>query len=176
MSKISFVPSTKEKMLTAQEVVVLSSTLDAALRQYESLPQQKTFIATLNNRNYEVTLLSRSNGKVSISLDGDIYDVHLTPLIQRAVTSPTSAAPTQASAPLQQELSSDMFYSPIAGTITSINIEKEGAVDPGTLLCTIEAMKMENTIKAGGSFIIEEILIRPGDVVKKNQPLFKKKV
>ena len=177
MSKISFIPSKKENVLTAQTIVALSSSINAAFQQFENRPQEKSFIVSLNGRDYEVTLLSRKNGNVVISLDGETFETSITPVVQRNFsTQNLSIAAPKISSPLTQEISSDTFNSPIAGTVTSISVKKGETVSSDTLLCIIEAMKMENTMKAGSSFIIEEVLINPGDVVKKNQALFKKKV
>ena len=51
---------------------------------------------------------------------------------------------------------------------------KEGvAVKKGDTLCIIEAMKIMNEIEAEQSGVISEILIKNGEPVEYNQPLFK---
>ena len=52
-------------------------------------------------------------------------------------------------------------------------IKKGAEVKKGDTLCIIEAMKIMNEIEAEHSGIISEILIKNGEPVEYNQPLFK---
>tara|TARA_B100000965_G_scaffold187643_1_gene156597 strand:+ start:378 stop:836 length:459 start_codon:yes stop_codon:yes gene_type:complete len=52
-------------------------------------------------------------------------------------------------------------------------IKKGAQVKKGDTLCIIEAMKIMNEIEAEHSGIISEILIKNGEPVEYNQPLFK---
>ena len=47
------------------------------------------------------------------------------------------------------------------------------AVKKGQTLCIVEAMKIMNEIEAESNGVISEILIKNGDPVEYNQPLFK---
>ena len=52
-------------------------------------------------------------------------------------------------------------------------IKKGAQVKKGDTLCIIEAMKIMNEIEAEHSGVISEILIKNGEPVEYNQPLFK---
>ena len=52
-------------------------------------------------------------------------------------------------------------------------IKKGSQVKKGDTLCIIEAMKIMNEIEAEHSGVISEILIKNGEPVEYNQPLFK---
>ena len=52
-------------------------------------------------------------------------------------------------------------------------IKKGAQVKQGDTLCIIEAMKIMNEIEAEHSGVISEILIKNGEPVEYNQPLFK---
>ena len=52
-------------------------------------------------------------------------------------------------------------------------IKKGAQVKKGDTLCIIEAMKIMNEIEAERSGVISEILIKNGEPVEYNQPLFK---
>ena len=58
---------------------------------------------------------------------------------------------------------------PITGKILSVNVEVGNTVEEGSLICTIESMKMENPILApvGGS--ITQVDVAPGQVVQTGQ-------
>ena len=63
-----------------------------------------------------------------------------------------------------------IFY---AGTEDSPFVRVGDRVHKGEVLCTIEAMKMFNEVAAPADGIIREILVKDGDLVEYNQPLFR---
>ena len=72
------------------------------------------------------------------------------------------------------------ILSPMPGTFYSAPspdadafIKKGAQVKKGDTLCIIEAMKIMNEIEAEHSGVISEILIKNGEPVEYNQPLFK---
>lgn len=62
---------------------------------------------------------------------------------------------------------------PLPGVIVSIEVHPGQAVRPGEVLCTLEAMKMKNAIRASREGTIAEVQISVGDQVKHGQPLFR---
>ena len=74
----------------------------------------------------------------------------------------------------------NQILSPMPGTFYSApspeaeSFVKAGdAVKKGQTLCIIEAMKIMNEIEADSNGVISEVLIKNGDPVEYNQPLFK---
>tara|TARA_Y100000817_G_scaffold149908_1_gene117308 strand:- start:39 stop:494 length:456 start_codon:yes stop_codon:yes gene_type:complete len=74
----------------------------------------------------------------------------------------------------------DEILSPMPGTFYAAPspeadafIKKGAQVKKGDTLCIIEAMKIMNEIEAERSGVISEILIKNGEPVEYNQPLFK---
>ena len=72
------------------------------------------------------------------------------------------------------------ILSPMPGTFYAASspdadafIKKGAQVKKGDTLCIIEAMKIMNEIEAEHSGVISEILIKNGEPVEYNQPLFK---
>ncbi len=57
------------------------------------------------------------------------------------------------------------LISPIQGTVLKVAVEQGAAVDEGTLICVIEAMKMENEITAPTSGTVEQLGITEGGSV-----------
>ena len=91
---------------------------------------------------------------------------------------PAPAAPAAAPPPAatgEIEIKSPMigtFYrspSPEAGTYVDIGTE----VNPETVVCIIEAMKVMNEIKAEVKGVITQVLVENGKPVEFGQPLFK---
>ncbi len=60
---------------------------------------------------------------------------------------------------------------PIPGVITAITVHPGDEVSPGQELCKLEAMKMNNSIRANRAGKIEAINISVGQQVKHNEPL-----
>ncbi len=60
---------------------------------------------------------------------------------------------------------------PMPGRVTSIHIELGQAIQPGDPILSLEAMKMENVLKAEGIGIVSAINIQQGDVVEKGSVL-----
>ena len=57
------------------------------------------------------------------------------------------------------------LVSPLQGTVLKVNVEKGAQVEPGALICVIEAMKMENEITAPASGKVEELGVTEGAAV-----------
>lgn len=60
---------------------------------------------------------------------------------------------------------------PMPGRITTIHIELGQAINPGDAIVSLEAMKMENVLKAEGIGVVSAITIQQGDVVEKGMVL-----
>ena len=60
---------------------------------------------------------------------------------------------------------------PMPGRVTSIHIELGQAIQPGDPILSLEAMKMENVLKAEGIVVVSAINIQQGDVVEKGAVL-----
>ena len=60
---------------------------------------------------------------------------------------------------------------PMPGRVTSIHIELGQAIQPGDPILSLEAMKMENVLKAEGIGVVSAINIQQGDVVEKGSVL-----
>lgn len=61
--------------------------------------------------------------------------------------------------------------SPMPGRVLNYAVEVGTEVTLGTPLLTLEAMKMENVIKAEGEGVVKQLLAQPNDVVDKGQVL-----
>jgi biotin carboxyl carrier protein len=57
------------------------------------------------------------------------------------------------------------IHAPMPGTILAITVEIGQAVEPGQVVCVLEAMKMKNPIRANGSGAVAAIAVREGQTV-----------
>lgn len=67
--------------------------------------------------------------------------------------------------------SSENIHSPMPGTILSCSLQAGQLVQKGEELCVVEAMKMQNILRAPISGVVESIHIKKGDIVCANQLL-----
>ena len=58
---------------------------------------------------------------------------------------------------------SKMLLCPMPGMIVNINVEEGQEVQEGQALCTVEAMKMENILRAEKKAVVSKINAGPGD-------------
>lgn len=60
---------------------------------------------------------------------------------------------------------------PMPGLVLNLFVEEGDEVKKGDNLLILEAMKMENILKAGADGIVKKVMIKKGDKVEKNQVL-----
>jgi acetyl-CoA/propionyl-CoA carboxylase biotin carboxyl carrier protein len=59
------------------------------------------------------------------------------------------------------------------GTVVKLLVEPGQEVAEGDRVLVLEAMKMENPVKAHKAGVVDEIFVSAGDGVKKSEPLLK---
>ncbi|HLW53815.1 MAG TPA: biotin carboxylase N-terminal domain-containing protein [Candidatus Angelobacter sp.] len=102
--------------------------------------------------------------RFTVSQDGDEYYV-CSNLAQRKVTR-LSRYPRRHGGGQQESANS-----PMPGQVLRIMVTAGQKVKPGDALVTLEAMKMEQTIKANMEGVVRAILVRPGEMVAPGQML-----
>jgi len=60
---------------------------------------------------------------------------------------------------------------PLVGKVLKVNVNTGDKVAEGTEICTIESMKMENSILSPVSGTVKEIKVSPGQVVKAGETI-----
>jgi biotin carboxyl carrier protein len=65
----------------------------------------------------------------------------------------------------------DNIKAPMPGTVLKILVTPGQALVKGEPLIILEAMKMENVLKASADVVIKKILVKEGDPVEKNKVL-----
>ncbi len=99
------------------------------------------------------------------------------PYVQPSAGAPTPALPPPPASALPNEVE---IKSPMIGTFyrapspeSAPYIEVGTEVNPETVVCIIEAMKVMNEIKAEAKGVITQVLVENAKPVEFNQPLFK---
>lgn len=84
-------------------------------------------------------------------------------------------AATDSSAEAKEEVAAvtgPVFRAPMGGSVIEIVAKPGQKVKPGDLLLVYEAMKMENDLSSDMEGTIKRVLVKDGDVIATDQPLF----
>jgi biotin carboxyl carrier protein len=117
-----------------------------------------------NNHSYQAELISyNENDKIAvIKLNNNRYEVKLkndTDLLLEQLGIGNKAQKVQS------------IKAPMPGLVLSINVKEGDSVSKGDGLLVLEAMKMENLIKAQSEGKVKKIFVSTGAKVEKNQPM-----
>ena len=112
---------------------------------------------------YDITVLKNSEGDYKLTLDGYSFDVKAETFLKKLTTNLF-----EKSADLSNEVT---LKSPMPGLITKIYVKPGNLVEKGTPLFCLEAMKMENVIKADNSGVISKLFAEEGISVEKNKKI-----
>ena len=118
---------------------------------------------SVNGIEYQVGI-QFDDGKWEVSIDGNLYEVEIDQASKRGQRkkrdSSTGGRP-----------SSGLISSAIPGKVVSVLVSEGDKVDSGSVVIVLEAMKMQNEIKAGIDGKVEKIMCEPGERIEANVPL-----
>ena len=130
----------------------------------------KRYRITMNGRTFDVQLLSDPlQDQVEVDVNGETFTVEVNALppeteeaeagSARAVAAPAAmpAVSVSSSAPPKNTLTA-----PLPGVIKSISVRTGQQISPGDELLVIEAMKMDNVIRATREGIVETVHVTEG--------------
>lgn len=98
-------------------------------------------------------------GRYDLSIDGHRITVDALDERTRAIRA-LSGASGRAARPTH-------LMAPMPGLIVRVNVKEGDAVRPGQGLVVMEAMKMENELRAAGAGTVRRVLVSPGSAVEK---------
>lgn len=104
-----------------------------------------------------------TRGKFTLWLDGFRYDVEALDERTRAIRE-LSGAGKEASGPAP-------LIAPMPGMIVRVAVQVGDTVEPGQGLIVMEAMKMENELRATSAGTVKAVLAQPGTAVEKGTVL-----
>lgn len=118
-----------------------------------------------NYKSYAVELvdLDKDKKKIDIKVNNTVYQVLLKDKMDEILA--------QLGMDALLEAKTENLKAPMPGLILEIAVEKGQEVAKGDKLLILEAMKMENVIKASGDGIVDEIKVEVGKSVENGQVL-----
>ena len=134
----------------------------------------KRYQITLNGRTFDVRVLSDPRQEqVQVEVNGRPFTVEVrsSPPAGEPISpvSPTPAIPPQG--PGIVSIGSKLVTAPLPGVIKSVAVRPGQRVTPGEELLVIEAMKMDNVIRAGRAATIATVYVTEGHRVAHGERL-----
>lgn len=161
-----FVVSVNNSKLNIKVLNDNELTADEEKYYYELLPVcNHSFILKLNNKVFELTTERLNSDLFNVLLEGNQFEVTVrTALQEKAVKLLESSAGFQ-----HHHMN---VKAPMPGLILKIKKNIGDKVEQGESIIILEAMKMENDLKAPASGEIEKIFVTEGSPVEKGVILF----
>jgi biotin carboxyl carrier protein len=133
---------------------------------YEIIPSGcESYLIRLNERVYELTASKTSADTYSIIVGGHLFDVTVRTALQEKAIKLIEDAQT-----VSQHLRE--VKAPMPGLILKVKKKVEDTIVQGDSVMILEAMKMENDLRAPSSGQIKKIYVKEGTAVEKGTVLF----
>ena len=123
---------------------------------------------TLNGRTYEVEVEA---GKAMLLDEYEAIVPTAAPAAAPMAAAPAAAAPAAAPAAAAVTAAGEAVSAPMPGTILKVAVTQGQAEKAGTLLCVLEAMKMENEIMAPKAGTVAQVVTSKGASVNTGDAL-----
>jgi biotin carboxyl carrier protein len=138
---------------------------DKAVRVTRTQIEPGHFVYQIGNRSLDVRVVEHADKRYTVSIDGKIVEVPYR----------TSLDLMLEKMGLKDLLASGNkdFKAPMPGMVLKVLVNPGDAVQKGTPLLVLEAMKMENNIKSESDGEVESIEVQAGQSVEKNQILIR---
>lgn len=131
--------------------------------QVDAAPTGLSTSYLLNHVHYETAVSKKNGNEYRVNVDG----IDFTAIIQDEVEKRFE----QQSGKKLIDKNIAVVKSPMPGLILSVEVEEGQPVNPGDGLIIMEAMKMENELKASARGIVKTIHVQQGDKVEMNVAL-----
>jgi biotin carboxyl carrier protein len=104
--------------------------------------------------------------KYRVNVNGSLYEIEIEEMSAPATMSAPAAAPKAAAPVAAAPAGGAQVKAPMPGTILDVKVQNGQSVKKGTVLCVLEAMKMENEIQAPCDGKVGSLNVRKGDSVE----------
>ncbi len=134
---------------------------------------QEPFDIKVKGKKYQVQL-TRESGQASFTakVNSVPIKVELKTAVRQTIAVPSaSVASSFVQRSTRKPVSQGAVTAPMSGKIIKVKVKKGDLVKTGDVLCTLEAMKMENEITAPKAGTVEEVLVQEGKTVNTDDVL-----
>ncbi len=133
--------------------------------QYEcKFINENTMILRINNENYFLSVSENEESNLlDINIESKIYKVSCRSELEMMIDKMSG---NKTGSKIRKEI-----HSPMPGIIKSINVKEGERINKGDVIMVLEAMKMENEIKASRECVIKKLNVDVMSSVEKNELL-----
>ena len=149
-----------EVEVDGDRVTVGGRTMSALL---EPLPGTPLMVLTLDGRPSSLPFERQGRGRWVVSVHGERHEVEVVDERTRHIRSLAGTGAAVAAG--------GVIRAPMPGLVVRVQVEVGQRVAAGAPVAVLEAMKMENQLKAPGAGVVQAIHVRPGDAVEKGKGL-----
>lgn len=122
---------------------------------------------TIHGKTYTVEIPNLNERPIRAIVNGEVVSVNVaTPPTAYAASVPQSSAAAAFALSPVNTARAGAVKAPLPGTVVEINVAEGDRVEPGQQLCVLEAMKMNNPIRATQSGTIKQITMSIGQQVQ----------
>lgn len=151
-------------------IKVNDKTYDVMLEQEPKY--EKLFVINVRGKPYEVELTKMGvAASLSVKVNNAQFKVELRPAQRRVVSILGAPVSVLAQKPSKIVVEEGIVVAPMSGKIITIKVKEGDQVKSGDVVCTLEAMKMENEIVATKKGIVEKVMVHEGKVVNEGDVL-----
>lgn len=130
----------------------------------------------VNGKRYEVEIGDLSASPIAVTVDGTDYMVEIegglkveapTPTVAQPAPAPVVPPPAAAAAApkVSVEAGAKAITAPMPGKILAVAAKVGDKVSVGQEVCTLEAMKMEQSIRSSYDGVVKEVRVSAGQTV-----------
>lgn len=131
------------------------------INEIDIVLQNDAYHVLSGNKSYKAEVISQDGKTVTLSINNNIHTVTIEDSLDLLID--------QMGLNVVNEVILKDIKAPMPGLILEINVQPGQAIKTGDPILILEAMKMENVIKAAGDGVIKDILLEKGATVEKNQ-------
>jgi acetyl-CoA carboxylase biotin carboxyl carrier protein len=128
----------------------------------------------LEKQDFKIRLKRGSNGSGAVAAYDDppgLTGAQFLPAMPAVASAPQIAAPASNELEIKSPMIGTFYRAPSPESAAYIEVGSE--VNPETVVCIIEAMKVMNEIKAEAKGVITQVMVENAKPVEFGQPLFK---
>ena len=142
------------------------------------VPSKDRRVVRIGEKRFDLRVVEGdvSEGTFVLELSGERIPVEISQIALRAVRGPPpkrvrGKEPPARTGPRAEKAPGEGVRSPMPGRIIEVFVEAGDEVDAGDVVLILEAMKMENELRAPRKAIGRSVYVHPGDSVAGNQLL-----
>jgi acetyl/propionyl-CoA carboxylase alpha subunit len=149
-----------EVVLGPEGVTLDGRPVSVSLEHTDGTPVHGLFV---DNRTYRVVADRDGPGRWGLRINGSVIEVDVVDERTKVIREMTGAGAVS-SGPRP-------IVAPMPGMVVKVEVVEGDRVEVGQGIVIVEAMKMENELRATGAGIVSRVRVRAGDAVEKDQLL-----